>query len=162
MSLSGSSDSRCRSCATTRLAIVSSMGVPRKMIRSLASASRCRTSARRARSARSPSESHGSRSCGLLAAGGPQLRVGFRLFLVRGPELFSRIRDFGRNRLHVGREALERRAQAEVLANRLLLAVRPHVLHKRVSVLSRLLGLFAQVCLDLVLRDLDPRSIGER
>ena len=33
--LSGSSDSRCRSSATTRLAIWSSIGAPRKMIRSL-------------------------------------------------------------------------------------------------------------------------------
>src|SRR5579884_1247401 len=35
MSLSGSSDSRCRSWATIRFAIWSSTGVPRKMIRSL-------------------------------------------------------------------------------------------------------------------------------
>src|SRR5215218_4000789 len=35
MSLSGSSLSRCRSWAMTRLAMVSSIGVPRKMIRSL-------------------------------------------------------------------------------------------------------------------------------
>src|SRR4029450_208908 len=37
MSLSGSSLSRCRSWAMTRLAMVSSIGVPRKMIRSLSS-----------------------------------------------------------------------------------------------------------------------------
>jgi len=34
MSLSGSSDSRCRSCATMRFAIWSSTGVPRNTIRS--------------------------------------------------------------------------------------------------------------------------------
>src|ERR1700760_1872551 len=37
MSLSGSWDSRCRSCATTRLAMVSSIGLPMKMMRSLSS-----------------------------------------------------------------------------------------------------------------------------
>src|ERR1700761_6232811 len=37
MSLSGSWDSRCSSCATTRLAIVSSIGLPMKMMRSLSS-----------------------------------------------------------------------------------------------------------------------------
>src|ERR1700729_2452999 len=37
MSLSGSWDSRCRSWATTRLAIVSSIGLPMKMMRSFSS-----------------------------------------------------------------------------------------------------------------------------
>src|ERR1700680_1334215 len=37
MSFSGSALSRCKSCATTRFATWSSIGVPRKMIRSLSS-----------------------------------------------------------------------------------------------------------------------------
>jgi len=54
MSLSGFSDSRNSICATTRFAVVSVTGPTRKMTRSSAAASRCRTRARRVRSARSP------------------------------------------------------------------------------------------------------------
>ena len=52
MSFSGSSASRCSSCATTRLAISSSIACRRTRRARAAGASRCRTSARRGRPAR--------------------------------------------------------------------------------------------------------------
>ena len=79
------------------------------------------------------------------------------------PELVSRCCELGRDRLHVGDEAVEGGAQAEILADRLLLPVRPDVLDEAVGiVLSGRLGLLAEIRLDLVVRDLDPGSLGER
>src|SRR5438132_13240793 len=59
-------------------------------------------------------------SCRLLAAGGPQLRVGFRLFLVGCPELLARARELGRDPRDGGREHVESLAQPEILPDRLL------------------------------------------
>src|SRR5438093_2975226 len=101
-------------------------------------------------------------SCRLLAAGGPQLRVGFGLFLVRGPELLSRLRDLRGDRLDVGGEPVECRPQAQVLADRLLLAMRPDVRDELIRFLARVLGLLPQVRLDLGVRDLDPGTLRER
>ena len=100
---------------------------------------------------------------GLLAAGGPQLRVGRRLLLVGRPELVARLGDLGRDRLDVRDEAVERGAQPEILADRLLLAVRPDVLDDPFDVLlAGGLGLLADVRLDFVVRHLDPGALGER
>src|SRR5206468_2322004 len=122
--------------------------------------SRCRTSARRARSARSPSESTGS--CRLLAAGGPQFRLGLRGFLVGRPDLVAGLRELGRDRLDLLDEAVERRTHPEVLAQRLLAAVRPDVLDHLLGVLALRLGLLAYERLDLVVADVDAQPVGQR
>src|SRR3970040_3149261 len=62
-------------------------------------------------------------SCWLLAAGGPQLRVPLCFFLVRCPKLVARRRQLRRDRLYIRDQPIESCAQAEVLPDRLLLAV---------------------------------------
>src|SRR2546423_1159183 len=59
-------------------------------------------------------------SGGLLAAGGPQFRLGLGLFLVGGPDLVTRLRLLGRNALNLGRDAVERTGQAQRFALRLV------------------------------------------
>src|SRR6267142_2095242 len=72
-------------------------------------------SARRARSARSPSESTGS-SGWLLAAGGPKFRFGRGLFLVGRPDPLARLVLLDRDRLHLRRDPVERLLEPQVLA----------------------------------------------
>src|SRR5207244_10171211 len=81
-----------------------------------ASANRCRTRARLARSARRPWESTGS--CRLLTSGGPEFRFGWGGFLVGSPKLVARLGEVGRDALHLGDDPVERLLQPEVCAQR--------------------------------------------
>src|SRR3990170_8755484 len=99
----------------------------------------------------------------MAAAGGPQLRVPLGFLLVGCPELVSRSRELGCDRLDVRDEAVERGPQAEILPDRLLLPVCPHVLEEAVwVVLAGRLRLLAEVRLHVLVRDLDPGALGER
>ena len=83
--------------------------------------------------------------------------------LVGCPELVSRFRELGCDGLDVGDEAVERGAEPEILADRLLLAVRPDVLDDAFRVvLARRRDLLADVRLHVVVGDLDARLLGER
>src|SRR5207244_10242532 len=115
-----------------------------------ASGSRCRTSAPRARSARSPSESTGSYvgSCTLLATGGPEFRIGRGLFLLRGPELLAGGGEVGRDALHLGGDAVERVPQAQVVPKLLEAAARSGRLQRLPHVLALQLALLAAALLD--------------
>ena len=84
------------------------------------------------------------------------------VFLVGRPELVARLRELQRDRLHVGDEPVERGAQAQVLAQRLLVPVRPDVLDHLIGVVAGLLGLLADQRLDVVVGDLDPGLVGDR
>src|SRR5919109_5351721 len=97
--------------------------------------------ARRARSVRSPSGSTGS--CWLLAAGGPQFRLGRLGFLVGGPDALARARDISRDALRFGRDAVERLAEAQVAAKRLMAVAREDLLNGLGGIVSVHLGLLA-------------------
>src|SRR2546421_9722302 len=56
----------------------------------------------------------------LLAAGGPQFRLGLGLFLVRGPDSLTRLRLLRRDALHLGRDAVQSTGQADRFALRLV------------------------------------------
>src|SRR3954447_19630058 len=56
----------------------------------------------------------------LLAAGGPQFRLGLGFFLVGGPDSLTGLRLLRRNALHIVRDAVERARQAHRLALRLV------------------------------------------
>src|SRR6266536_6131614 len=66
----------------------------------------------------------------LGATGGPDLRVGRRLILLRRTDALTRLVQLGRDRLHVGRDAVERFLEPQVVAN----AVRPALLDELVDV----------------------------
>src|SRR5439155_15122626 len=76
--------------------------------------------ARRATSVRQPSGSTGS--CGLLAAGGPEFRGGVGLVLLGGPDALACLRELDGNAFHVLREAVQRFAETQVLAQALIRA----------------------------------------
>ena len=59
---------------------------------------------------------------------GPQLRLAGGLLLVRRPDRLARGMGLRRDRLHLGGEPVECGAQPQVLAERLLVPVRPDVL----------------------------------
>src|SRR5215208_7017470 len=98
----------------------------------------------------------------LLAAGGPQFRLCLGRFLVGRPNFFSRTRDLDRNALRFGRHAVERLAQTEVAAQRLLAAVAEDLLDRFVRVVALKLGLLADQFLDLLVADLEAELVGDR
>src|SRR6266511_54745 len=55
-------------------------------------------------------------SHGLLASGGPQLRIAGRLLLLGRPQLLTRARQIDGDRPHVGDDLIKRLSQAEILA----------------------------------------------
>src|SRR5512146_810728 len=74
--------------------------------------------------ARSPREvcsttigTNGLIASSLLAAWGPQFRAGLRLLLLRRPDALARLVQVGRDRLHLGRDPVERLLEAEVVAD---------------------------------------------
>src|SRR5690348_10338842 len=72
--------------------------------------------ARRATSVQQPSESVAS-LVSLLTAWGPEFRGLGRLLLLRRPDRLARLVQLGRDRLHLGRDAVERFLHAQVVAN---------------------------------------------
>src|SRR6185437_14934320 len=85
----------------------------------------------------------------LLAAWGPQFRAGLGLLLLRRPDALARLVQLLRDRLHLGRDAVERLLQPQVVAHAVGAALRDEV----VDVLLLLAGV-AQLGADLVVRDL--------
>ena len=67
-----------------------------------------------------------------------------------------------RDRLHLGREPVERGAEPQVLAKLLLVPVRPDVLDHLVRVVARRLRLLADQVLDLVVGDRDAGLLRDR
>ena len=102
----------------------------------------------------------------LLAAGCPQLRLRLGLFLffvlLGGPELLSRRGEVGGDRRDIGDQPIERGSEAKILANGLLLPVRPDVLDQTVCVLAGALRLLAQVRVHVVVRDRDRGLLCKR
>src|SRR6185312_17453759 len=122
-----------------------------------ASASRCRTRARLARSARRPWESTGS--CRLLTSRGPEFRFGGGSFLFGSPKLVARLGEIGRDALDLGDDPVERLLQAEVCPQCLEAAGLANLGDHLVRVFVRRLGLLANQLLDLVVGDLDPQLV---
>src|SRR4051794_37437966 len=103
-------------------------------------------------------------SCGsstsFLTVRRPEFRVGCLLFLFRRPNLFTRVGELARNALHLGCDAVERVAQANVLAQ-LLEAARLAQAQKRlVDVVACELCLLAHELLDLGVLDREPELVG--
>src|SRR5436190_15475919 len=97
-------------------------------------------------------------SCGLLAAGGPQFRLGLGLFLVGCPDRLASLRLLERNSLDLGRDPIEGRLQPQALAFLFERAARPellkHALRFRESLLHGLL--------DPLAADLDAELVRSR
>src|SRR5205085_212239 len=121
-----------------------------------ADGSRCRTSARHARSARSPSESTGS-CCRLLATGGPQFRLGLGSFLVRGPDRLARLFLLEGDALDLRGDPVEGGGKTEALALRFVGAAGTKLLDHAVGLLEAL----ADGRVYLLVADLDPELVGD-
>src|SRR5215213_4888590 len=88
----------------------------------------------------------------LLAAGGPQFRLGLLLFLFGCPDSLARLRLLQRNPLDLGRHAVEGLGEAQVLALGLVDAAGARLLDH----FLRLLEALVKRLVDLVVADLDP------
>src|SRR5207245_8727989 len=117
--------------------------------------SRCRTHARRARSARSPSGSTGS--YGLLASGGPEFRVGGGRSLLGRPQLLACAGEVDRDALHLGDDAVERLAHEQVLAEQLVPPTRKDLFDDTVGVLALGVGVLA----DELAQRSEERRVGK-
>src|SRR5688572_26677689 len=74
-------------------------------------------------------------------AGGPQLRLLLGSFLVGRPDRVPGLRDVHRDRLHLGGHAVERGAEADVLAQVLVAAGVPELVDHVVGIFARLFSL---------------------
>src|SRR3954451_12248598 len=119
--------------------------------------------ARLGRSARSPSVSPArTGSCWLLAAGGPQFRRRVWFFLLGCPNALSRSRELDRDALDVAGETVERRAQAQVLAQPLVAAGLAQSRDRLIGVFAGILELLADHLVDLGVVDGDVGLVGNR
>src|SRR5262245_24053445 len=84
----------------------------------------------------------------LLAGGGPQFRLGRLRFLVGGPDLLAGAHILGRDALRLRRDAVERLAQAQVVAQHLLAAGVEHLLDRLFGIVLGELCLLADQLLD--------------
>src|SRR5918995_3914378 len=87
--------------------------------------------------------------CFRSRAWGPQRFLFLGLFLVWRPDRFPRLRLVERDRLHLGRDPVERRAEAQILAQVFLASVVPQILDHVVGILARRFSLLANQILDL-------------
>src|SRR5437899_7365196 len=85
----------------------------------------------------------------LLASGGPQFRLGLRLFLFGRPDRFARLGELDRDALDLGGHAVECCAQAQILAQALEGAAFTEGGDRLVGILVALGGLLANHRLDL-------------
>src|SRR6266540_1854914 len=93
----------------------------------------------------------------LLAAGGPQFRLGRRFFLVRGPDPLTRFGLLGRNALHVGDHAVESTREPHALTLGLVGA-------RGMRLLEHLVGLLEAVAergVDLLVGNLDAELVRD-
>src|SRR6476646_9372075 len=100
------------------------------------------------------------RSMLLLTAGGPEFRVGRLLFLFGSPERVARLGELARDPLDLRGDAVERFAEAKVVANRLEAARLAQALERRVGVVADDLGLLAHEGFDVVVGDLEAELLG--
>src|SRR4051794_12753998 len=96
-----------------------------------------------------------ARSRWLLAAGGPQFRLGRLGFLVGGPDLLAGARDLGGDALRLLGNSVERLAQPQVGAQHLLAAGVEHLLDGVVRIVAGDLRLLADQLADLLVGDLE-------
>src|SRR6202040_2405525 len=96
------------------------------------------------------------RSRWLLATGGPQFRLGGRLFLVGRPDGFAGGGLLGRDPLDLVRNAVEGAGKAHAFALRVVRARGARLLDD----LVRLLEAVAEGLVDLLVRNLDPEPVG--
>src|ERR1035437_8068778 len=96
----------------------------------------------------------------LLTAGGPEFRVGRLLFFFRGPERVACRSELARDPLRLGRYAVERVPQANVVAQRLDPAALAEPEERLVGVVPDGLGLLADERLDLLVRHVDAELVG--
>src|SRR3954452_14454273 len=116
-----------------------------------------------ARSARSPSVSPArTGSCWLLAAGGPQFRRRVWFFLLGRPNALSCSGQLDGNALDVARDAVERGAQAQVLAQPLVAAGLAQACDRLVEVVVDFLDLLAHDRVDIIVGDGDLGLVGDR
>src|SRR6266516_4007678 len=92
----------------------------------------------------------------LLATGGPQFRLGGRLFLVWRPDGLAGGSLLGRNALDLAGNAVEGTGEAHVLALRVVRAGSTRLLDD----LVRLLEAVTEGLVDLLVRDFDPELVG--
>src|SRR5436309_13966736 len=92
---------------------------------------------------------------GSLAAGGPEFRLGLLLFLFGRPNLLARVGELARDALHLGGDAVERVAQADVLAQLLEAPALAQLLHRVLYVVAERIGLLAHERLDLLVGNLE-------
>src|SRR5205823_12993502 len=78
-----------------------------------------------------------------LTAGGPEFRLGLLLFLVGRPNLLARVGELSRDSLDLGGDAVERLAQAQVLAQLLEATALAETLQHLVRVIAKHLRLLA-------------------
>src|SRR5580765_5988421 len=90
----------------------------------------------------------------LLATWGPKFRGLGRLLLLRRPDALARLVQLGRNRLHLGRDPVERLFHAQVVANTIGAALGD----ERLDVLVGLTGR-AQLLANLVVRHLQVELV---
>src|SRR6185437_16241101 len=93
----------------------------------------------------------------LLAAWGPQFRAGRGLLLLRRPDALARLVQVGRDRLDLGRDAVEGLLEAEVVADPVGAALLDELLD-----VGLVLAGVAQLLPDLVVGDLEPELLGDR
>src|SRR6476646_8850736 len=93
----------------------------------------------------------------LLATWGPKFRGLGRLLLLGRPDTLARLVQLGRDRLHLGRDAVERLLHAQVVADTVGAALGD----ERLDVLVRLTGL-AQLLADLVVGHLQVELVSDR
>src|SRR5215212_9440146 len=93
----------------------------------------------------------------LRAAGGPDLCLRRRLVLLRRPDRLTCLRELLRDRLHLGRDAVDGLLQPQVLAD----AVGAALLDELLDVLVGL-ALLAELLADVVVGHLDAELVGDR
>src|SRR3982750_3961468 len=98
-------------------------------------------------------------SCRLLASGGPGVRFGRGGFLVGSPKLVARLRQVGRNSLHLADDPVERFPEAEVCAQRLEAIGFAQLGDDLIRFLAGGFCLLADQLLDLLVRYLDAELV---
>src|SRR5215831_6753648 len=98
----------------------------------------------------------------LLAAGGPQFRLGRGRILVGGPDALARARDLGGDALHLARDPVERLAQSKVAAERLVATALEDLLDRLVGVVAVQVGLLPDQLLDLLVGNLQAELVRHR
>src|SRR4051794_29150107 len=103
-------------------------------------------------------------SCGsstsFLTVRRPEFRVGCLLFLFRRPNLFTRVGELARDALHLGGDAIERIAKADVLSQLLEAAGLAQAEKRLVDVVAGELCLLADELLDLRVVDGEAELVG--